>query len=83
MKYCVIKNTTKIIDGSENPQEMMLQNAENTGFTAEEVEILTEEQFEARRALEPIPPQELSEIDKLKISQAEQFETILMLIGGM
>lgn len=25
----------------------------------------------------------LSEIDRLKISQAEQFETILMLIGGI
>lgn len=26
---------------------------------------------------------ELTEIEKLKISQAEQFETILMIIGGM
>lgn len=28
-------------------------------------------------------PEALSEIDKLKISQAEQFETILELLGGM
>lgn len=28
-------------------------------------------------------PRELTEIDKLKISQAEQFETILELLGGM
>lgn len=31
----------------------------------------------------PIVVPELSEIEKLKISQAEQFETILNLIGGM
>lgn len=31
----------------------------------------------------PIIVPELSEIEKLKISQAEQFETILNLIGGM
>ena len=30
----------------------------------------------------PLPPP-LSEIDELKIIQAEQFENILMLIGGM
>lgn len=28
-------------------------------------------------------PSELTEIEKLKISQAEQFETMLMVIGGM
>lgn len=32
---------------------------------------------------EPEPPQPLTEIEKLKISQAEQFETLLMIIGGM
>ena len=33
---------------------------------------------------DPTPvPQPLSEIDQLKISQAEQFETILLLLGGM
>lgn len=35
-------------------------------------------------AHDPTPlPEPLSEIDKLKISQAEQFETILMIVGGM
>lgn len=35
-------------------------------------------------AHDPTPlPEPLSEIDKLKISQAEQFETILELLGGM
>ena len=32
--------------------------------------------------IKPQPP-ELTEIEKLKISQAEQFETILMIMGGM
>lgn len=39
----------------------------------------TQEEIEAEKNA----PKELSEIDKLKLSQAEQFETILMLIGGM
>jgi len=54
MKYCVIKNTTKVIDGSKNPQEIMLLNAINAGFTELEVEILAEDEFEARKALEPL-----------------------------
>lgn len=55
MKYCVIKNTTKVIDGSENPLEIMLQNARNAGFTENEVEILTEEEYQTRVELEPKP----------------------------
>ena len=55
MKYCVIKDTTKVIDGSNNPAEIMLQNAQNAGFTENEVEILTEEQYKARVDLEPEP----------------------------
>ncbi len=58
MKYCVIKNTTTIIDGSENPLEIMLQNAQNAGFTENEVEILTEEEYQARVESEPKPVQE-------------------------
>lgn len=53
VKYCVIKNTTKVIDGSENPIEVMLQNAQNAGFTENEVEILTEEEYQARLENEP------------------------------
>lgn len=60
MKYCVIKDTTKVIDGSENPIEIMLQNAQNAGFTETEIEILTEEEYQARKDLEPIPIQEPS-----------------------
>lgn len=86
MRYCVVKNTTTIIDGSKNSQEVMLQNAENAGFAENEVEILTEEEYKARKALEPIPPKELTEIEQLRLEQAqanaELFEMMLMLTGG-
>ena len=55
MKYCVVKNTTKLIDGSENPIEIMLQNAINAGFAEAEVEILTEEEYQTRLKNEPKP----------------------------
>ena len=58
MRYCVIKDTAKVIDGSENSIEIMLQNAQNSGFTENEVEILTKEEYQVRVELEPIPPQE-------------------------
>lgn len=65
MKYCVVKNTIKIIDGSENPKDIMLLNAINAGFNPgpieSEVEILTEEELEARKALEPVVQQPLTE----------------------
>lgn len=80
MKYCVLKDTTKVIDGSDNPQEIMLQNAENAGFTAEEVEILTEEEFEARKALEPISPQEPTEKERLEALEQAMLE---MVMGGI
>lgn len=48
MQYCVIKNTTIVIDGSENPEEIMLQNAVNAGYSELEVEILTESEYKAK-----------------------------------
>ena len=55
MKYCVIKDTVIVIDGSENPLDIMLQNAKNAGFNESEVEILTEEEYQKRKANEPKP----------------------------
>lgn len=46
MRYCVIKDTTTIIDGSDNPDDVMVQNAINAGFP--EYEILTEVEYQAR-----------------------------------
>jgi len=70
MKYCVIKNTTTIIDGSKNPIEVMYKNATSAGFSESEVEILTAEEYGARKALEPTEPksptieEQLAEKDK-------------------
>lgn len=55
MRYCVVKNTTVIIDGSENHDEIMYKNAQSSGFTTDQIEILTQEQYEARKAIGPIP----------------------------
>lgn len=55
MNYCVIKNTTTIIDGSLNNKEIMFKNAVNAKFTEDEVEILTEEEYQKRKELEPKP----------------------------
>jgi len=56
MKYCVVRNTTTVIDGSENSIEIMLQNAQNAGFSKDEAEVLTEEEYQARRVSEPVEP---------------------------
>lgn len=80
MKYCVIKNTTTIIDGSENPLEIMLQNAQNSGFVENEVEILTEEEYQARVELEPKPITEPTTEERLQMAE----ETLMyLLMGGM
>lgn len=81
MKYCVIKNTIKVIDGSENPIEIMLQNAQNSGFTENEIEILTEEEYRARKELEPIPPKEPTTEERLEL--AESAIDFLIMNGGM
>lgn len=67
MKYCVKAGTAIVIDGSENPAEIMAQNAQNAGIT--DFEILTEEEYLARKANEPTPPEQ--EITSLKAQLAE------------
>ncbi len=57
MKYCVIKNTSRDIDSNQSI-EVMLQNAGNAGFTENEVEIITEDEYLARKELEHQPIQE-------------------------
>ena len=56
MKFCVVKDTTTIVDGSENPDDMMMQNAVNAGFTLGQVEIITETEYKAREIITPKPP---------------------------
>jgi hypothetical protein len=84
MKYCVIKDTTKVIDGSENSIEIMLQNVQNAGFSETEVEILAPEEYQARKDLEPVQPQLISIEERLKTAE----DTILglmdfIMMGGM
>jgi len=77
MKYCVIKDTSIIIDGSENTEEVMRENALNAGFS--EFEILTEEEYKVRKVNEEIEPQSptleetlLKEVANLKISDMKK-----------
>lgn len=80
MKYCVIKNTTIIIDGSENPFTTMLENSLSAGFQESEVEILTEEEYQARKALETQPIQTPSTEERLQVAE----DTLMfLLMGGM
>ncbi|SDO76834.1 hypothetical protein [Clostridium gasigenes] len=55
MKYCVVKNTTTIVDGSENSEKVMYENAENAGYDNKKVEILTQEEYETRLIKIKIP----------------------------
>lgn len=81
MKYCVVTNTTTVIDGSNNPREIMLENALNAGFSESEVEILTEEEYEERLDSEPKPiPTPTSEE---RIKELEEMVLFLMMNGGM
>ena len=80
MKYCVIKGTTKIIDGSNNPTEIMLQNAKSAGLKEDEVEILTEEEYQARKELEP-KPTELPSLEE-RLQALEQIE-LDRILGGI
>lgn len=81
MKYCVVKGTTKIIDGSGNPVEIMARNAQNAGFAESEFEILTEEEYLARKELEP-KPIELPSVEE-RLKAAEDTIIYLLMNGGV
>lgn len=69
MTYCVVKNSTAIIDcsfGNGNTVAIMFQNARNAGLKESEVEMLSKEEYQSRKALEPQPPKEPTEIEKLQ-----------------
>jgi hypothetical protein len=67
MKYCVIKDTIRDIAQSENV-ENLIESGNSTVIDGMlvEYEILTEEEYQVRKALEPTPPQEPTETEKLK-----------------
>ena len=82
MIYCVIKDTVRIIDGSENPTEIMLQNAQNAGFNENEVDILTEEEYQARKELEPEPPKEPTKEEILE-QRINDLELYILTMEGL
>lgn len=81
MIYCVIKGTTTIIDDIKTNNDVTkIQNAINCGYTADQVEILTQSEFDERKALEPVPIKEPS--DKERIAELEQIINMI-LMGDM
>ena len=75
MKYCVVSDTVKVIDGSENSEEIMAQNAQNAGIT--DFEILTEEEYQTRKASEPVPQQEPTAGERIEALEAAMLEVVL------
>ena len=70
MRYCVLKGTVTVIDGSENLDDMMMQNAVNAGFTVDQVEILNDADFKLRddSILKPVVPKTELELLKAKVA---------------
>lgn len=74
----IIDDETEITsDIVEIPPPQGLYRAKWTG--TEWIEDMTQEKIDDLNN----QPRELTEIEQLKVSQAEQFETILELLGGM
>jgi len=71
MRYCVKKDTIIVIDGSDNLDELMLENAIGSGFKIEEVEILKEEEYQARinQNIDLIKKEKINELNQ-KCNQA-------------
>lgn len=67
MSYCVIKNTSIVIDQQED-QELMQKNAENAGIS--KFEIITDEEYITRKLQNPDPSIEISKL-KVKLSQTD------------
>ena len=68
MKYCVIKDTIQVIDGSENSEEVMYYDASKTGkgYSKDQVEILTEEEYKVRVDSLPSPVVQKTELEILQ-----------------
>lgn len=77
MKYCVIKDTIKVIDGSDNPLEIMLQNALNAGFSESGVETLSEAEYQARLGAEPKPLPQPTDKERIEALESALLEVVL------
>lgn len=81
MKYCVVKNTTVVIDGSSNNDEVMIKNAIGSGYSPLEVEILTSDQYHKRESeLAPavLPKSELEILKEQMATNIGALDYILM-----
>lgn len=80
MKYCVIKGTIRDIAQSDN-EEKLIESALTTEVDGEllkdgDFEILSKEEYQARKALEPIIPQPPTEIELLQAENQKLQEQI-------
>ena len=85
MRYCVVKDTLTIIDGSLNSNEIMIKNALECGYNKNQIEVLTEEEYQNRILINPRPIPK-TEMELIKEKQEMQDKAILelsTLIGGV
>ena len=75
--YCVVRGTTKVIDNTSRTVEFMLQNAQNAGFSENEIEILTEEEYLQRLESEPKLPQVPTAEDRIEALELALLEVVL------
>ena len=86
-KYCVIKDTSKIISQGKREDLLILagESTKDSEGNKVECEILTEEEYQARKAVEPVTPPKPSEIEMLRMEQAktnaELIDLMMMMMG--
>lgn len=85
MKYCVIKSTTRVItkghDANSLHHQALNTKLDDIFLTANDFEILTEEEYQERLDSEPKPiPIPTSEE---RIKELEEMVLFLMMNGGM
>lgn len=81
MKYCVVKDTIVVIDGSNNTDKVMMQNSVGSGYSPLEVEILTSDQYRQRESnLAPtvLPKSELEILKEQIATNMGALDYILM-----
>jgi hypothetical protein len=76
MRFCVIKNTVTVIDGSNNNDATMLKNVTNIGLSANDVEILSEDEYKQR--LDSIPPTPQPPTTEERIASLEEATLAMM-----
>ena len=78
-KYCVIKDTAKLISQGKRDDLLILsgESTFNKDGSKVDFEILTEIEYQDRKALEPIPLKPLTTEERLQVAE----DTINFLLG--